>query len=176
MSNKINEKYYHKNFCLTFAGVVGSSKTPISNYLSIKLSLPIFNNDALHTEVIEDLSTFNFEEYLRRRDTRLKEILKSNIPFIYDASVDRRWADLKKQLNSFNYHHFIISLDLSKKLLIQLYQVKKYFDSLNRLDQLIQDHNNFLEQFSSDINLHITDKEFPQRLKISFEAVKKYLQ
>ncbi len=166
----------HKNFCLTFAGVVGSSKTPISNYLSVKLLLPIFNNDALRTEVIEDLGTFNFEEYLHRRDTRLKEILESNISFIYDASVDRRWADLKKWLDSFDYHHFIISLDLSKELLIQLHQVKKYFDSLNRLDQLIQDHNNFLKQFSSDINLHITDKEFHQRLKISFEAVKKYLK
>jgi len=41
-------------FCLTFAGAAGSSKTPISNYLSTKLLLPVFNNDAIRTEVIED--------------------------------------------------------------------------------------------------------------------------
>ncbi len=47
-------KSYMKKVIL-FAGAVGSGKTPISNYLSYKLNLPIYNNDAIRSEVIEDL-------------------------------------------------------------------------------------------------------------------------
>ena len=43
-----------QKICITFAGCVGSSKTPISNYLSTKLNLPIFNNDAIRSEIIEN--------------------------------------------------------------------------------------------------------------------------
>jgi adenylylsulfate kinase-like enzyme len=63
-------------FCLTFAGVVGSSKTPITNYLSGQLNLPVLNNDAIRTEVLEDLGEFNFDEYIKRRNERAESILK----------------------------------------------------------------------------------------------------
>lgn len=62
----------NKKICITFAGAVGSSKTPISNYLSTKLNLPIFNNDAIRSEVIEDLGIFDSEEHLKRRNARLE--------------------------------------------------------------------------------------------------------
>jgi adenylylsulfate kinase-like enzyme len=65
-----------KKVCIIFAGAVGSSKTPISNYLSIKLNLPIFNNDAIRSEVIEDLGFFDSNEHIKRRNSRLEEIIK----------------------------------------------------------------------------------------------------
>jgi len=41
-----------EKFVILFAGAVGSSKSPIANYLSPKLNIPIFNNDAIRFEVI----------------------------------------------------------------------------------------------------------------------------
>jgi len=141
----------NKKICITFAGAVGSLKTPISNYLSTKLLLPIFNNDAIRSEVIEDIDIFDNEEYIKRRDSRLEEILKNvNLnSFIYDASVDREWEKLKKKLISYNYDFLIINLDLSKIFLEKLYKAKKYFKSLEHIDKLIQDHNNFINQYSN---------------------------
>ena len=166
----------NKKICITFAGAVGSSKTPISNYLSTKLNLPIFNNDAIRSEVIEDLGIFDNEEYLKRRNARLEEIIINGNSFIYDVSVDREWVKFKKKLISSNYSFSIISLDLSKRLLTKLYQAKNYLESLDRIDELIQDHNNFLDKYSKDINLHITDRGFIDRIQISYDKIKEYLE
>ena len=133
----------NKKICITFAGAVGSSKTPISNYLSTKLNLPIFNNDAIRSEVIEDLGILNNEEHIKRRNSRLEETIKDGISFICDVSIDREWGGFKEILVSANYNFFIISLDLSKKMLIKLYKAKKYLDSLKRIDRIIEDHNVF---------------------------------
>ncbi len=166
----------NKKICITFAGAVGSSKTPISNYLSTKLSLPVFNNDAIRSEVIEDLGVLNAKEYLKRRNSRLKEIIEYGNSFIYDASIDREWKKFKGKLISSNYDFFIISIDLSKNFLIKLYKAKKYFESLERIDELIQDHDNFLNKYSDEICLHITDKNFIKRIQISYKSVKQYLE
>lgn len=163
-------------FCLTFAGAVGNSKTPISNYLSTRLLLPVFNNDAIRTEVIEDLGVLDSKEYLKRRDLRLEEIIKSGNSFIYDASVDRAWKKLKEKLTLFSYDFFIVSLDLSKELLTKLYQSKRYLIALKRIDELIQDHNNFLDQYLKDVGLQIKDGDFINRMQISYSGVKNYLE
>lgn len=52
-----------KQICILFAGPIGSGKSPIANYLSYKLNLPIFNNDTIRTEVREDLLKMDVEEY-----------------------------------------------------------------------------------------------------------------
>lgn len=166
----------NKKVCITFAGAVGSSKTPISNYLSIKLLLPIFNNDAIRSEVIEDIGVFDAEEHLKRRNSRLEEIIKNGNSFICDVSIDREWEKFKEKLISSNYDFFIISIDLSKDLLTKLYKAKKYLESLDCIDELIQDHDNFLNKYSDDVNLHITDKDFINRIQISYNEVKKYLE
>ena len=44
---------------ITFTGAVGSSKTSIAHFLSSRFGLPIFNNDAIRTEVLEDLGVFD---------------------------------------------------------------------------------------------------------------------
>jgi len=166
----------NKKICITFAGAVGSSKTPISNYLSSKLSLPIFNNDAIRSEIIEDLGVFDKEEYIKRRNSRLEEIINDGNSFIRDVSVDREWGKFKEKLTSSNYGFFIISLDLSKKLLTKLYLSKKYLESLDRIDELIKDHDNFLDKYSNDIDLHITDKNFINRMQVSYNRVREYLE
>ena len=166
----------NKKMCITFAGAVGSSKTPISNYLGTKLLLPTFNNDAIRSEVIEDIGIFDADEHLKRRNSRLEEIIKDGNSFICDVSIDREWKGFKEKLISSNYIFFIISLDLSKKLLTKLYKSKKYLESLDRIDELIQDHDNFLNKYSNDINLHITDEDFINRIQISYNKVKKYLE
>jgi len=166
----------NKKICITFAGAVGSSKTPIANYLSTKLSLPVFNNDAIRSEIIEDLGVFNDNEHAKRRNARLGEIIKNGHFFICDASIDREWTDFKEQLISHGYDFFIISIDLSKNLLTKFYKAKKYLESLERIDELIQDHDNFLSQYSYDINIHITDKNFINRMQIAYDEVSKYLE
>ena len=137
---------FKEKYVITFAGAVGSSKTPIAYYLSWKLNLPIFNNDSIRTEVVEEEGDFSEMEYLKRRDDRIHQIVNSGMSFIYDASVDRIWKDKKifwrKELG---YNVFIISLDLSKELLVKLYNAKKYNETLLRIDELIEDHHIFLD-------------------------------
>jgi len=156
-------------FCITFAGAIGSSKTPISNYLSTKLNLPVFNNDAIRSEVTEDLGVFDSAEHIKRRDSMLKEIIENGVSFICDASVDREWNEYKKRLIANNYQWFIVSLDLSKDFLVHLYKAKGYDESLKRVDELVNDHNVFLENNKEDVGLHITDEDFKKRCQISYE-------
>jgi hypothetical protein len=165
-----------KKICITFAGAIGSSKSPIANYLSPKLGLPIFNNDAIRSEVIEDLGNLDNEEHLKRRDARLKEIIENGTSFIIDASVDRTWSKLKESLQENGYDYFIISLDLSKNLLERLYKAKGYTDSLKIIDELMQDHQKFLDEFGGDVGVHITDAEFEDRLEVAHKAVEKWMR
>ncbi|HOG15574.1 MAG TPA: hypothetical protein PK674_03220 [Candidatus Absconditabacterales bacterium] len=164
-----------QKFCITFAGCVGSSKTPISNYISTKLNLPIFNNDAIRSEVIENIGFLDIEKHRKIRNERLQEILESGISFIADISVDRERENFKEKLSEHGYIWFIISTDLSKDLLIRLYKAKGYDESLQRLDTIFQDHEKFLEKFSDDIGLQIGDEQFLNRLALSFNAVKQFI-
>ena len=161
--------------CITFSWPVGCSKTPISNYLSTKLNLPIFNNDAIRSEVIEDLWMLDNQEHIRRRDLRLNEIIKSGISFICDLSIDRHWNLFKKQLTDNNYKFYIISIDLSKELLIKLYNRKGYTESLISIDKFIEDHKMFLEKYSHEINLHIQDENFKNRCELSYNQLNDWL-
>jgi hypothetical protein len=166
----------NKNFCITFAGAVGSSKTPIAYHLSYTYNIPIFNNDTIRTEVIEDFLTFNTEEYINRRDSRAKEIFERGDSYIYDAGVDREWGKYREIVANYNYDWFIISMDLTKEFLTKLYKAKGYLESLERIDKIVEDHNNFLKEFDKDISLHITDKTFPDRLDLSSKAFKAWYQ
>ncbi|MCC6563838.1 hypothetical protein IT087_03015, partial [Candidatus Uhrbacteria bacterium] len=62
-----------KPYCISFAGAIGSSKTPIAHYLSLKLGLPIHNNDVVRTEVKEEFGELREGEYEKRRDQRIGE-------------------------------------------------------------------------------------------------------
>ncbi len=67
--------------CITFAAPVGSSKTPISNYLSGKLNLPIYNNEAARSEIIEDKGFLDEKNFTKRLEVcyqKIKNILKDS--------------------------------------------------------------------------------------------------
>lgn len=161
----------NKPLCITFAGAVGSSKTPIANFLSCKLKMPVYNNDAVRTEVIEDFGFLDEKIHRERLEQRLGDIIKNQTSFICDASQDREWTAFKSKLSEYGYDWFIISLDLSKEKLVELYTRKNYNDSLPRLDQMIAEHNKFLQEYGEDINISIKDNDFKDRLQLSYSAV-----
>jgi len=162
--------------CITFAGCVGSSKTPIANFLSCKFGLPVFNNDAIRTEIIEDFGFLDNDIHIKKRNELINDILKNKTSFICDASQDRDWLIFKKELQKHGYSWFIISLDLSKEKLEELYKRKGYNESLLRLDQLFIDHDKFVQQNREDINMVIDDFSFNDRLQLVYSAVNLYLK
>lgn len=163
--------------CIVFAGCVGSSKSQIATYLSWNLGLAITSNDAIRAEVAADLGSVDPDEYIKRRDERGRQLIKSGRSFIYDASIDREWSRLKDWLLGGGYEHFVISLDLSKEFLIRLYSANGYNGeaTLSRIDMLIKDHNIFLDNYADDVDLHIRDKDFSLRLSKTLEAVGNWL-
>lgn len=131
-------------------------------------------NDAVRTEVIEDRGFLDEEKFLQIRDKRLKNILERRISFILDASVDRRWKILNEWLKKYNYNWIIISINLSKDFLMKLYQVKGYAYSLKSIDKIMSDHDNFLKNYSQEVKILINEDNFPQRLEVCYQAVRKY--
>lgn len=161
-------------YCITLAGVPGSSKSPIAHHLGWNLGLPIFNNDTLRTEVREDLGKFDQTSYEMRRDERTKLLLDNGISFIYDTSVDRFWETHSKRLVEAGYEVFIISLDLTRDFINALYEAKGY-QEYAQLDIYIPDHEDFLVDYGHLVNLHIDDGKFSDRLNLSLSAVKDWI-
>jgi hypothetical protein len=122
------------------------------------------------------MGKFDIHEHVKRRDKRIAEIMKSRTSFILDASCDRTWLDLKKIFEKHGYQYLIISIDLGKPLLKKLYKAKSYTKSLQKLDKLINDHNNFLEKHTKDIFLHISDKNFPNRLRVCSKKISTWIK
>lgn len=170
-----------KPYAVVFAGVPGSSKTIISNYLSVKFHLPVFNNDQLRFEVKEDLMADNINipavlaEYEKRYKERFEELLATGHPMLLDGSIDRRWPQTKKQLKKFGYVWFVIDMELSPAFL------KKFFVATGRpkfLDQLpkyLDDHQRFMRDYAADVSLQITDELFFNRLQIAADGLIKFV-
>lgn len=152
-------------YCVTFAGPVGASKTPIAYYLSVNFGLPVFNNDAIRTEVVEDIRQLDQQEYERRRDERLEVLLTGGKAFIYDASVDRQWERLKEKFGNKGYRWFLVSMDMTKDFLHDLYELKGYEQAVRTMDRFLEDHKLFLQQYEEDVNLHIDERNFANRLE-----------
>lgn len=163
------------NKAILFAGVVGCSKSPTASYLSYKLNFPIINNDNIRTEVVEDMGAPNKEEYIKRRNERLMELLASKHDFIFDASIDRIHNELLTELKLNGYEYFIIIFNLSKEFVKKLYEAKGYLESLERIDVLFSEHEEFLKQNTAKDFIEISDKDFPHRLKIAYTASKKWV-
>jgi len=162
-------------FCVTFAGPVGSSKTPIANYLSFNFNLPVFNNDSIRSEVSEDLLDFNQDEYLKRRDERLNKIIGNKKSIIYDASIDRGWDEKLEIIKNLNFQTFIISIDISREFLLKLYKAKSYKTDPKWIGKLMAEHKAFLEKHNDIVNVHITDENFKDRLEICRKELEKWL-
>lgn len=170
-----------QNFIITFAGVQGSSKSPISNHLSYKFNLPVFCNDQLRYEVREDLLVDDIDipealaEFKKRQTKIRNEILASGQPVIIDSSVDRTWPTFKNELQRYEYGWFIISLDFSKEFLEALYAKTGRKWAIKELDLWYQQHQTFLSTYNQDVNLHLTDKNFTNRVQICINELKKFI-
>lgn len=171
-----------KPYAVAFAGVPGSSKTPIAFYLSIKFGLPIFNNDELRNEVRENLLTDDIRsprasaEFERLTKERHEQALSTGRPVIFDGSVDRRWPETKKQLQDHGYSWFLINLELSLPFLTKL------FSSTGRgafvetkLANYLKQHNDFRAAHQGDISLEITDKDFINRMEVTATGLEQFL-
>lgn len=167
-----------KPICILFAGPVGSSKTPIANHLSWNLGLPIFNRDAIRKEVREDTLTVEKdpEIFHQRVGERLEKLVKSKKSFILDASVDRKYKEIKEGLVDNGYDMFLISIDISKGYLSKFYEVKDYAKFMKEIDRFVNDHQKFLEEYGDEVDVVINDENFLNRLDICLEAVEEYIK
>lgn len=163
-------------YLIAFAGPIGSSKSPIAHYLSLKFNLPILSNDVIRTEVIEDMGILDETEFRNRLKTRILNFLESGKAFVFDASVDRQWQNIEGEIFKYKYKVFLISLDLSFEFLEQIYKNKNYQDSLQRLKINFQDHQDFLKENSKFVSLSINDQNFLDRLSLSQKALSAWLK
>ena len=165
-----------KKFFISYAGAIWCGKSPITNYISTKLWLPVFDTDAIRSEVVEDLMKFDEIEINKRIKERLNSVIEDWKSFIYDASIDRtRWV-LKEILIKNNYKFFIISIDLDRDTLLSFYKAKSYSESIKMIDKVYEDHQKFLKDYWEDIDMHIDIKTYKNRLKNVYRAVNKWIQ
>ncbi len=170
-----------KPYAVVFAGVPGSSKTIIANYLSVKFNLPVFNNDQLRFEVKEDMMAANINrpdvlaEYEKRYKERFEELLATGHPMLLDGSVDRRWPETRRQLEGFGYDWMLIDMELSKGFLERFFVATGRTKFLEQLPKYLDDHRKFLEKYQDDITLKITDRAFKDRLRVAATALEEFL-
>lgn len=170
-----------RSFAVAFAGVPGSSKTIISNYLSTKFNLPVFNNDQLRFEVKEDMRAANInipevlDEYERRYTERFEDFLSTGHSMLLDGSIDRRWGQTKKQLKKFGYAWFVIDMEFSPKFLEEFFIATGRPKFLDQLSKYLDDHAKFMKKYVGDVGVQITDDQFYDRLKIAESALRKFI-
>jgi hypothetical protein len=152
-----------------------SSKFAIAHHLSWNLGYPIFSRDAIRSEVKEDLGHWNANEFEKRAQKRFKDLLDSKKDFILDASIDRKWDEYMDTFK--DYDIFIISIDISLDRLEGMIEAKEYVRGVgDRLNRNYQDHVDFLKEHSDDVDVHITEGNFDNRLDVVLEKVKVWLK
>lgn len=161
---------------ITYAWSIWCWKSPITNYISTKLWLPVFDTDAIVSEVCEDFLKKDWDEIKKRKEERLNLVIEGWRSFICDCSVDRiRW-NLKETLIKNQYKYFIISIDLDKETLLKFYTVKSYYESMERIDKVYEEHQKFLKEFSDDVNIHINEKNYKDRLDNVYKVVSQRME
>lgn len=163
---------------ILFAGPPASGKSQLATYLSWNLGLPMFSNDAVRLEIKmnakkKDQSPSN-EDYFKLQEKYLNELAAKNRSFIYDASVDRSWPELKKKLTGFDT--YIISLDFNDEFIKESLRIKRYYDTEEKYQQWIDEHKSFVNKYSDEINLTIDDGNFLERNEIVLKAVAAFLK
>lgn len=170
-----------KPYVVTFAGVPGTSKSIISQHLSCTFYIPSFANDRVRDEVKEEFLTADINdpdalaEYERRAATRRGVLFDTHKSFIIDSSVDRKWEQIKQQIQNAGYAYFLISMELSEEFMMNLYSKTNRHEAIDLLPHYMEQHQNFTKQFSQDISIAITDNLFNQRLLAAEEALQKFL-
>jgi predicted kinase len=168
-------------YCITFAGVPGSSKSIVAHYLSETFGLPIFSNDNLRFEVREDMlaEDINVPEVLRefdkRRAERRERLFAARQSFILDASVDRSWAEMRQRLEAVGYRWFVIDMELSEAFLTRLYTKTDRPKAVEQLPMYLEQHQTFMATHGDAVGLQITDELFPERCARAANAVAAFI-
>jgi len=171
----------HIPYCITFAGVPGTSKSIVAHYLSERFDLPLFSSDNIRFEVREDLLADDIhtpgvlDEYHRRAGERRDWLLAHKRAFIMDGSVDRTWENFKQQLESVGYRWFIIDMELSAAFIENLYLKTGRAWAMDALPTYLGQHETFLAEFGKDIGVRITDNTFKTRKEVAEAAVRTFL-
>ena len=171
----------NKPFCVTFAGMQGTSKSIVSHYLSERFGLALFSNDNVRFEVKEDMRVDNINipealaEFQRRHDARLHWLTDNKRNFILDGSVDRSWGKLKERLESAGYRWLLIDMELSVNFVKDLYAKTNRSDAIQEMPRYARDHEAFMAEFAGDISLQITDDTFLSRKELAEEALRSFI-
>ena len=168
----------NNDYCITFAGPIGCSKSPVAHYISMAFGWPIFSHDAVRHEVMEDTRNPILDVKLleERIAERTKFITQKNSSIIYDASQDRHWDRFISAFHKTPPYEFgVISFDLSQDFYEEILKAKHYDSTLLRAKKLLADHEAFVRQYREVIICSITDATFADRLYIAEEAVRKFV-
>lgn len=168
-----------KPIVICFAGSTAAGKTEMAYYLSEQFGLPIFSSDTVRndTKVAKDVVDIHdaLGEFEASRKARAQAMFARKKSFIYDGSVDRRWEEVKKQVEDAGFGWLLIDFDVS---LQRIMKNKQMFDRIE-LDELfnkwVADHQKFHQTFDADAQLHISDDNYAQRYELAKELVNKAL-
>ena len=169
----------NKSFQILFAGAGGCGKSPVANYLSWKFNLPRMENDALRNEVRGDMmdNLLNPDvraEYNRRLKERYDELNTLGWSFVDDCSIDRTWKSRDEWFSPARVP-FIISFDLSYEFIKNRYSLGKV-PQLDHLRRWVDDHDVFLAEFGKQVNVHITEENYKDRISICENALRDFLK
>ena len=165
-----------KPFVIFFAGSTAAGKTEMAYYLSEQFGLPVFSTDAVRRDakVKKDVVDIHdaMDLFESERDARCKAMFEKGESFIYDGSVDRKWAGLKKLAEEHSFNWLLVDFDLSTE---RIMKNKKMFDHIepdSMFDKWIADHKQFHENHDQNAHLRITDNNYSQRYELASELVK----
>lgn len=65
---------------------------------------------------------------------------------------------------------------MNRDTLLKFYETKSYFESMNMIDKVYEDHQNFLMEFSDDVDIHVDVNNYEKRLDVVYKAVKKRIK
>jgi hypothetical protein len=79
-------------------------------------------------------------------------------------------------LDKYGYEPCIISLDISEEYLRKFYESKSCNEPIGGIVKFIQDHENFLKNYPEDVDFHITDAEYPERMRLTEEFIAQWIR
>jgi hypothetical protein len=168
-------------YVVVFAGAQGSSKSIVAHYLSMRFDLPILDRDTIRSEVKEEFLVSNInephalEEFEKRFEERWRQALASRQDFILDGSVDRSWPDTKKELQAAGYKWFMVDMELSRSFFVKLFSATDRKDVIAELDRYLSDHKKFMQKYSGDVTVKVTDDTFNQRVHVATNGLREFL-
>ena len=165
-----------KPVVICFASVPTGGKTTMAYFLSENFGLPIFSTDAVRYDTKAATSTIDINEVIDQfstnRQARANAMFARKKSFIYDGSVDRRWADVKKEAQAAGFTCLLISFDISKEKIDQNRKMQDRIETDELFNKWFADHEKFLSEHGTDVQLHITDDNYAQRYTKAKELVK----